>query len=78
MKTMQFYMVAAISAFWSLVAASYIFTVTLVEIPLSNMRSVDTVLGFVLGTIVATIINFWVGSSLGSKQKDEPNENIAS
>ena len=51
---------------WSGFAIVYIALITFVEIPQRNMRFVDTVLGFVLGTIVAAMFNFLLGSSTGS------------
>jgi hypothetical protein len=35
------------------------------------VRFADTILGFLLGSVVATIINFYFGSSAGSKAKTE-------
>lgn len=52
-----------LSTFWSIVATVYIFGVTFIEIPASNQRFADTVLGFMLATVVATILNFFLGSS---------------
>jgi ABC-type nitrate/sulfonate/bicarbonate transport system permease component len=46
--------------------------VTFVDIPEKNLRFVDTILGFMLGTVVATVLNFWLGSSAGSRAKDAP------
>jgi hypothetical protein len=56
-----------IAAFWSLVTAAYIFLITFMVV--ENTRAADTVLGFLLGTIIATIINYFFGSSQGSKDK---------
>ena len=49
------------AAFWSFVASIYLFFVTFNEV--KNDHVADTVLGFLLGTIIATIINFFFGSS---------------
>lgn len=63
--------VAYLSAFWSIMAVLYIGFVTFTAIPESNVRFVDTILGFLLGTVVATVLNFWLGSSAGSRAKDK-------
>ena len=60
-----------LATFWSIVAASYIFLITMIKIPEANVRFADTVLGFILATVVATILNFFFGSSAGSKAKQE-------
>jgi hypothetical protein len=56
-----------IASFWSVITAAYIFMITFFEV--ANTRAADTVLGFLLGTIIATIINYFFGSSQGSKAK---------
>jgi len=56
---------------WSLFAVLYIVGITFFPIPESNVRFADTILGFLLGTVVATILNFFFGSSKSSKDKDE-------
>jgi hypothetical protein len=66
--------VYVLATFWSLVAASYIFMITMVTIPTDNVRFADTVLGFILATVVATILNFFFGSSAGSKAKQDTIE----
>lgn len=58
-----------LAAFWSVSAMIYIFMATFTTIV--NEKISDTILGFLLGTIVATIINFFYGSSHGSKDKTE-------
>lgn len=58
------------AGFWALFAAAYIVFITFGEVPEANTRFADTILGFLLGTIVAAIINFFFGSSSGSKEKD--------
>jgi hypothetical protein len=66
--------VYVLATFWSIVAASYIFMITMVTIPTDNVRFADTVLGFILATVVATILNFFFGSSAGSKAKQDTIE----
>lgn len=58
------------ASFWSLTAAFYIAFITFGDIPEENVRFADTILGFILGTIIATIVQFFFGSSLTSKDKD--------
>jgi hypothetical protein len=60
-----------LATFWSITAVTYIFFITFGTIHESNVRFADTILGFLLGTVVATIINFFLGSSAGSKEKTE-------
>jgi hypothetical protein len=59
------------ATFWSLFAAGYIGFITFGTIPEDNQRFADTILGFLLGTVVATILQFFFGSSMGSKEKDK-------
>ena len=60
-----------LATFWSFVCVIYIFFITFGNIPSDNVRFADTILGFLLGTIIATIINFFLGSSKGSVDKSE-------
>lgn len=57
--------------FWSFLSAGYIGFITFWPIPENNIRFADTILGFVLGTMVASMFQFLLGSSLGSRKKDE-------
>jgi hypothetical protein len=59
------------ATFWSITAAMYIGFITFGDIPEANVRFADTILGFILGTIIATIVQFFFGSSMGSKEKEE-------
>jgi len=65
------------AGFWSVAAVLYIAFITFGAIPEANVRFADTILGFILGTIIATIIQFFFGSSQGSKDKEEALEVIA-
>lgn len=57
--------------FWSILSSVYIGFITFGYIPESNIRFADTILGFVLGTMVASMFQFLLGSSIGSRKKDE-------
>jgi len=58
------------ASLWSIASIVFIFGITFITIPEGNERFADTILGFLLGTIVATIINFFYGSSKGSQDKN--------
>jgi hypothetical protein len=60
-----------LTVFWSVAAVAYVGFITFGVIPDKNVRFADTILGFILGTVVATMLNFWFGSSIGSKEKAE-------
>lgn len=62
------YYFASITTF---VTFSYIFLITFGNIPEKNIRFADTVLGFLLGTLLATIITFFYGTSSGSLAKTQ-------
>jgi hypothetical protein len=57
--------------FWSILSAAYIGCITFGYIPEQNIRFADTILGFVLGTMVASMFQFLLGSSIGSRNKDK-------
>jgi hypothetical protein len=65
-----------LTTFWSVAAVVYIGFITFADIPMSNVRFADTILGFILGTVIATVLNFWFGSSEGSKRKAEILEHL--
>ena len=50
-----------LAAFWSVAGVSYFFLATFTDVV--NARMADTVLGFLMGTIVSTIINYFFGTS---------------
>jgi capsular polysaccharide biosynthesis protein len=62
-----YYFITAWSAFSMIFIPAIVFT----DIPSGNERFADTILGFLLGTMVASMFSFLLGSSLGSKQKDK-------
>lgn len=59
------------SIFWSLSAVLYIGFITFGTVPEQSVRFADTILGFILGTVIAAIINFFYGSSRSSQKKDD-------
>jgi hypothetical protein len=56
-------------------AMIYIAGITFISVPDDNTRVVDTVLGFILGTIIATILAFFYGTSASSMKKTEMMSN---
>jgi ABC-type nitrate/sulfonate/bicarbonate transport system permease component len=56
-------------------AMLYIAGITFINIPDDNTRVVDTVLGFILGTVIATILAFFYGTSASSMKKTEMMSN---
>lgn len=60
-----------LASFWTAATVVYIGFITFGNIPVENVRFADTILGFLLGTVVATIINYFMGTSFTSKVKDE-------
>lgn len=58
-------------AFWSVFAMVLIPFMIFGNIPENNVRFADTILGFMLGTMVASMFAFVLGSSVGSRNKDK-------
>ena len=55
---------------WSLFAMAFFIAITYAPIPERNVRIADTILGFLIGTAIAQIFNFFLGTSLQSRNKD--------
>ena len=49
--------------FWGVISAIYFFAVTFIVVPPAGENFANIILGFLLGTAVSTIINFFFGSS---------------
>lgn len=56
---------------WCFTAAVYVFAITFLTIPKDSLRFADTILGFLLGTVIAQIIGFYYGSSQHQKTQQE-------
>ena len=54
------------SWFWALCSVIYFFCVTFVTLPTGGQHYADIILGFLLGTAVATIIGYFYGNSSSS------------
>lgn len=57
--------------FWSVGSMVYFFAITFGQVPASGKDFGNIILGFLLGTAVATIISFFYGSSKSSKDKSD-------
>lgn len=65
------------AALWSLFAMGFMLLITLADIPTENLRMVDTILGFLLGSAIASIFNFFLGTSVSSRRKDDTISSLA-
>lgn len=52
-------------------AMVFIFAISFGHIQPESVRFVDTILGFLLGTVVSTVIQFFFGSSVSSRKKTD-------
>jgi hypothetical protein len=57
-----------LAIFWSFIGATFIVLVFFVSPPEENLRLVDTLEGFLLGTIVSTIIGYFFGGVIKAKE----------
>jgi len=56
---------------WSIFAMIFIFAISFGHIQPDSVRFVDTILGFLLGTVVSTVIQFFFGSSVTSRKRTD-------
>ncbi len=63
--------------FWSIIASLFIFLIVMTDIPEANQRFADTILGFLMGSVIAPILGFYFGSSKSSEIKTEMLNEIA-
>jgi uncharacterized membrane protein YwzB len=63
--------------FWSLFAMVFFGFVTFGTVPEKNLRMADTILGFLIGTAISGIFNFFLGTTYRSQKKDETISSLA-
>lgn len=56
---------------WTIFAIVFVPCVVFLPIPADNVRFADTIIGFLLGTVIASTFSFLLGSSFGSRAKDK-------
>lgn len=56
---------------WSVFSAGYLTAITFLPIPEENLRFADMFSGFLLGTVISSLIQYRYGSSVSSRVKDE-------
>jgi len=66
-RRFTYYFIAA----WTLFAVIFVPCVVFLPIPPDNVRFADTIIGFLLGTVIASTFSFLLGSSFGSRSKDK-------
>lgn len=62
---------------WSVFAMAFMLIATLVKIPAGNANTVNIILGFLLGTAIASIFNFFLGTTIRSGQKDNTIKSLS-
>jgi ABC-type nitrate/sulfonate/bicarbonate transport system permease component len=62
-----------LAMFWSIIASLFLFGITFGSIPEANIRFADTILGFMLGTIISTIIGYYMGNK-HTPHTEEPTD----
>ena len=62
---------------WSLFAMVFFCLVTFATIPEKNVRLADTIIGFLIGTAIASIFNFFLGTTFRSQKKDDTINQLA-
>lgn len=62
---------------WSLYAMAYLAALTFLPVPAESRDFANIILGFLTGTVVSTLINYFYGSSDDKKPRPAPQtENV--
>jgi len=62
---------------WSIFSMLYILGITFHGVPETSTRFSDTILGFLLGTVISQLIAYFYGSSVRSSRKDETIQTLS-
>ncbi len=54
----------------------YFGTLLFITVPKDNVRFVDTILGFLLGSVVGVIINYYYGAAISNRNISIPNNTV--
>jgi hypothetical protein len=54
-------------------AMTYVFIASFGDVPEHNQRTVDNTIGFLMGTLLSGVVQYFFGSSQGSSDKDKAN-----
>ena len=65
------FMRGLLAVIWSAFVMAWLFNVTFKDIPKENIRIVDTILGFLMGTIIGGIFGYYFATSQSSTDKSE-------
>jgi hypothetical protein len=63
--------VYVMASYLLIVSTVYVGYITFGTIPPDNVRFADVILGFLLGTVISSVINFFLGSSRSAQTKDD-------
>ena len=63
-----------LATFWSVAAIAYLFAITFGTIPKEAVRFADTSLGFLMGTVVSSIMGFFFGTSASENERNQARD----
>jgi hypothetical protein len=54
----------------------YFGTLLFITVPKDNVRFVDTIIGFLLGSVVGVIVNYYYGAAISNRNISIPNNTV--